>query len=66
MKKLALIISLVMLVCTAAYADKKKKLNEDTEHFRYDIEYCKTAADGLVMVKTHVGVKTGAWLRLTV
>ena len=51
MKKLALIISLVMLVCTAAYADKKKKLNEDTEHFRYDIEYCKTAADGLVMVK---------------
>lgn len=50
-KKIALILSMVLLVCTSAYADKKKKLNEDTERFRYDIEYCKTASDGMVMVK---------------
>lgn len=42
---------MVMLACTAVYADKKKKLNEDTDRFRYDIEYCKTAADGMVVVK---------------
>ena len=42
---------MVMLACSSAYADKKKKLNEDTDRFRYDIEYCKTAADGMVMVK---------------
>lgn len=42
---------MVMLACTAVYADKKKKLNQDTDSFRYDIEYCKTASDGMVMVK---------------
>jgi hypothetical protein len=51
MKKIALILSMIMLVCGSAYADKKKKLNEDTDKFRYDIEYCKTASDGMVMVK---------------
>lgn len=42
---------MVMLACSSVYADKKKKLNEDTERFRYDIEYCKTASDGMVVVK---------------
>lgn len=51
MKKIALILSMIMLVCGSAYADKKKKINEDTDKFRYDIEYCKTASDGMVMVK---------------
>ena len=51
MKKIALILSMIMLVCGSAYADKRKKLNEDTANFRYDIEYCKSAADGMVMVK---------------
>lgn len=51
MKRLILVLTMIMLACTAAFADKKKKLNEDTDRFRYDIEYCKTAADGMVMVK---------------
>lgn len=51
MKRLILIVTMVVLACTTVYADKKKKLNEDTNRFRYDIEYCKTAADGMVMVK---------------
>ncbi len=51
MKRFILVLTMVMLACSSAYADKKKKLNEDTDRFRYDIEYCKTAADGMVMVK---------------
>lgn len=51
MKRFILVLTMVMLACSSAYADKKKKLNEDTNCFRYDIEYCKTAADGMVMVK---------------
>lgn len=51
MKRFALLLSMLLLVCSSAYADKKKKANEDTNTFRYDIEYCKTAADGQVVVK---------------
>ncbi|MBQ0089872.1 MAG: hypothetical protein KBT27_11150 [Prevotellaceae bacterium] len=46
---------LFILACTLisfnATAGKKAKINADTDHFRYSIEYAKTAADGLVMVK---------------
>ena len=51
MKKIALLVSMIIFACTAAYADKKEKLNEDTNSFRYDIEYCKMATDGMVTVK---------------
>ncbi|MBQ3172691.1 MAG: hypothetical protein IJB03_05685 [Alistipes sp.] len=51
MKRLILVLTMVMLACTAVYADKKKKLNQDTDNFRYDIEYCQTASDGMVLVK---------------
>ena len=41
---------MIIFACTAAYADKKEKLNEDTNSFRYDIEYCKSS-DGFLLVK---------------
>lgn len=46
-----LLILAFILFSMNATAGKKAKLNADTEQFRYSIEYAKTAADGLVMVK---------------
>lgn len=51
MRKLILLFTCMCLCCLTAFADKKKKADEDSFKFRYDIEYSKTAADGLLMVK---------------
>lgn len=48
-KKIVLILSVFMLAITS-FADNNKT-NVAADDFRYDIEYCKTAADGMVMVK---------------
>ena len=41
---------MIIMAVTPSFADKKKKLNDDTNRFRYDIEYCK-ASDGFILVK---------------
>lgn len=51
MKKFILLFLCICLACPSVFAGKKKKADEDTYRFRYDIEYSKTAADGLLMVK---------------
>lgn len=51
MKKLVLLTTCLLLACSVSAAGKKQKLDDDTYRFRYDIEYSKTAADGMVMVK---------------
>lgn len=51
MKKIVLLSLCVLLACSTAIAGKKKKIEEDTNRFRYDIEYSRTAADGMVQVK---------------
>lgn len=40
----------MLLFAVPTFADKKQKLNDDTNTFRYDIEYCKTS-DGFLLVK---------------
>jgi hypothetical protein len=49
-KKIVLILSVFMLAVTS-FATNNVDLNAGAEDFRYDIEYCQTAADGMVMVK---------------
>ena len=52
MNKLVLLLTCICLACASSvFAGKKKKAEEDTFRFRYDIEYSKTAADGVLMVK---------------
>ena len=50
MRKIALLLTLLLMAVTPSFADKKQKLNEDTERFRYDIEYCRNS-DGFLLVK---------------
>ena len=53
MRKVILILTMLLLAAVPTFAgnnNKKKKLNEDTERFRYDIEYCQNS-DGFVLVK---------------
>ena len=42
---------MLLMAAVPSFADnKQKKLNQDTERFRYDIEYCQNT-DGFVLVK---------------
>lgn len=43
---------MIFLAAVPTFAQNKKqqKLNDDTEHFRYDIEFCQNS-DGFVLVK---------------
>lgn len=43
-------MALLLMAITPSFADKKQKANEDTEQFRYDIEYCRNS-DGFLLVK---------------
>lgn len=51
MKKLFLLIAAIGCLCLNVTAGPKKKADKDTDIFRYEIEYVKTAGTGLVNVK---------------
>lgn len=53
MKRLLLLIFALASICMVAEAGNRKrnKANADTEQFRYDLEYVKSAGAGVVSVK---------------
>lgn len=54
MKRLFLVLCLLACTCMIAYAGnkkKQKKADEDTQNFRYELEYIKSAGTGLANVK---------------
>ncbi len=51
MKKILLLVVSLTMIVGFAFAGAKKKAEADTESFRYDIEYARSNADGMCLVK---------------